>query len=625
MESIPTDPQEISIGTINGLDTEPIVVMPRDEPPNLPTPRDDLMKRVEEVAQSGRHMRDELTELRTQTSQRDQEDFANRHRRRGELLEKFRRDLALQREGMTTTLNQILDQIHQDPNQSALALFEIANQGSQTYHFDIQQLNAIAEGLLEYEKKHQAVEKAAAEYPSPTEFFTANFGFSPQGKVEVIKGPMTINFRCYALDDYQATYAGSREQLTDDNKARSSSSGGFASPYSRIPGLAGTIIVENISANKDNWVQKHVTQEIDLKSDISFGTANTKEAAIQFPSGLTAALSFEDLPTQASRPYEFFQRVKVNTNDSSPTFDVVEVIVSDGQGFQYKYRDFMTYTNPENQSDRIQYSLEDCQIELKNGQLLISPTSPIKMKVTFGSKELVYDPDLAHPNPDNYIVHHEEQHQFNKLFATYEPRVVGKEILYEVLAKRPLESERHYHDVSIYDSIVAEVATRLARNYRGNIADPRARDEIIAYYRDGRSVNQILTILSETEEGVKNSPKDSDRVALYDYATQRATEIKQLPEKIIGTINLYEKEIVAALNLDSSSAIPPTQGEIKQIVKKVFGPEYQQDLRSWISSITSLENKGYSRQEVLALLYQYPAYRWHNLARQMPDKNKTAA
>lgn len=624
MESIPVDPKETSIGTVGKLDKDPFIVKSPAEPSERLTSQEELIQQIMQVAKTGRDMGQELKQLRERTRVASGT-FAERHRQRGELLQKFRQDLTLQREGLATTLNQIFDQIHQDPDQSAIELFEIVANSSQSYNFDARQLNAVAEGLLEYEKKHLAVEKAATEHPDPSEFFTANFGFSPQGKVEVIKGPMTINFRCYDLEDYQAAYAGSREMVNDNNKARSSSSVGFASPCSRIPGLSGTIIVENIAGNEENWAKKKVRHEVTLQQPFYIETSNVNESTIHLSSGESRELTIYDLPLEASRPFEYFRRIQLSGDPASPpAFNVVEVLASDNQGFRWYYRDYASYTSDVNQKNRLEYSLGTETIKLDQGTLVISSSAPDKARVVYKKEELVYDPDLARPKPNNFIIKHEEQHQFNKLFTTYESRVVGREILYDALAKQPTDKPPGESDTNIYNRVILEVAKRLARNRRGDIIDRLARDEIIASYRDGTSVAKILDALAETEEEamIKSGGKE---IALYDYAAQKAAEIKQLPKEVEEITHLYQKEIVQALALDPLNVQLPITTQIELIVKEVFGPEYQQDLRHWASSITSLENKGYSREEILALLYQYPAYRWSNLARQMPDKSLPSA
>src|SRR5437660_6126674 len=224
MESLSPDPEEISLD-IGDLKENPIVKIPYKADAYNSDSQEKLMKRVQEVAQTGRRMKDGLAKLRTETDSSQEGEFTDRHKRRGELLEKFRQDLTAQREGLATTLTEVFEEVHRDPDQSASELFEIVAQNSQTYHFDTPQLTAIAEGLLEYEKKHQAVERASAQHPDPAEFFAANFGSPPQGKVEVIKGPMTVNFRCYDPEDYLTAYSGGKEHINEENKARATSSG----------------------------------------------------------------------------------------------------------------------------------------------------------------------------------------------------------------------------------------------------------------------------------------------------------------------------------------------------------------------------------------------------------------
>ena len=57
--------------------------------------------------------------------------------------------------------------------------------------------------------------------------------------------------------------------------------------------------------------------------------------------------------------------------------------------------------------------------------------------------------------------------------------------------------------------------------------------------------------------------------------------------------------------------------EIKPYVDIVFGEELVKDLRKWIDAVIQLEKMGYSRDDVLALLYQEPIDKWAALARRL--------
>lgn len=178
--------------------------------------------------------------------------------------------------------------------------------------------------------------------------------------------------------------------------------------------------------------------------------------------------------------------------------------------------------------------------------------------------------------PSEEVRIHEEQHQFNKLFQRDKIRPRHDELL-----EKSEDSEK----------AAMRFAHELVRVVRGVMMDSRAKDEILAYYKTGTAVNKIYEKLTELEN--------------YDYLKENEESIRS---GLLGSI----KMTVTAV---SGQAIDLS--ELKSYIEMVFGEGYKTDLKRWTDSISKLEQKGYTRDRIISLLYQEPVNSWPNLARRI--------
>lgn len=110
------------------------------------------------------------------------------------------------------------------------------------------QIEAFRNGIGEYIKKHQAVESNRKKYPEDSLLFAACFGRNPKGDVEIIKGPMTLYFRCHDLEDYTLIHEHKFDQsdkITDIDKNRANLSAGVSIVNCNVDNLRNCIIAEN--------------------------------------------------------------------------------------------------------------------------------------------------------------------------------------------------------------------------------------------------------------------------------------------------------------------------------------------------------------------------------------------
>ena len=184
------------------------------------------------------------------------------------------------------------------------------------------------------------------------------------------------------------------------------------------------------------------------------------------------------------------------------------------------------------------------------------------------------------------IKKHEEQHLWNGLIRPAEEIMTECELVANIGAGKEANEKRLYHEL-----------IRLARK---RLIDPHARDEIIALYRDGSSPAGIYNVLTSNP--------------LYDYLSFFRRDIDDLP---LQTIDFLQKNFIGYSSTPAQDKALP---ELKSLTEIVFGEEYHSDLKKWTEAITNMEKKGYSREEIINLIFQEPANHWSNLARQLAPK-----
>ncbi|MEI6238713.1 MAG: hypothetical protein WCP15_04255 [bacterium] len=197
---------------------------------------------------------------------------------------------------------------------------------------------------------------------------------------------------------------------------------------------------------------------------------------------------------------------------------------------------------------------------------------------------------------------HEDQHQFNKLFEPFEAK--GNVI---AMMRRVVEGSKTPEE-TIQKLIHGLV--KLERRWMG--FDSRARDEILAHYKEGKKIPQIMHNLTELK--------------LYDYFDQYKISISKIPKRVKEEL---QKEISEVFYVDDAEGYPEAinaqalevdQPDILPYIDLVFKDEYRADLHRWTESITTLEKKGYTKDEIVDLLSQEPINSWQNLARRMRPK-----
>ena len=114
----------------------------------------------------------------------------------------FKDNLMRQKEGIGKTIGDLRAMVESVPDASQEALMRKVFEVAPGYRFTQQQEGIFKNGVEQYCQKHLAVEKYREMYPDDNDLFEACFGRKPKGKLEVVKGPMTLCFRCFSENDY---------------------------------------------------------------------------------------------------------------------------------------------------------------------------------------------------------------------------------------------------------------------------------------------------------------------------------------------------------------------------------------------------------------------------------------
>jgi len=117
-------------------------------------------------------------------------------------------------------------------------------------------------------KMHDAVESAYNNYPEPAALYEHVFRRTPVGKIEIIKGPISLYFRCFDLHDYawihNQAFFNQNVNLTEDNLRDANKSGGCAIATAVPEDLKGVVIAENSTYINNDWesIRKHEEEHV---------------------------------------------------------------------------------------------------------------------------------------------------------------------------------------------------------------------------------------------------------------------------------------------------------------------------------------------------------------------------
>jgi len=163
---------------------------------------------------------------------------------------------------------------------------------------------------------------------------------------------------------------------------------------------------------------------------------------------------------------------------------------------------------------------------------------------------------------------HEEQHIIKKLFDKEDLFEPDDPITLALVSRNFLSAEN--------DEEKEEILRGFFLAFRYN-AEERAKDEFLAYYKEGEGIDFAHEELAVSkEEG-----------GLYDYLAK--------PEK---------------LEYEWLNANDETRALAKKVANRIFKKEYKEILEKGAEAIQKMEEAGYEKEEIIALLTHEPLARW---------------
>lgn len=530
---------------------------------------------------------------------------------REEQITPFKENLALLTRGVTKTIDTLFETINNDPNISKQKLKKIIMKNASVYKFPQRFITHFKDGVNEYVKKHKAVDKYYAQYNDPNSLYKVCFGRSPKGAVEVIKGPMTLFFKCATVEDFAfirtySTHKGDESKFDATAQIpKNTIVRGCAVREVSFPPLNNTATAENVSqTSKTEWKKMSVLTTIHNQSlDLSIQDQQTVSIDIQGGDFLMLQVTERDanqIPTEFQ-----LTREKAGTDRFFLVYRVKRINPTPDMLAHHNYLGVMQKTD----TGDLHYNLITpvdingkmaLTLDVNNCYINISDTSPMGTKVWHTEHRVVTTPD---PVRSKELQDHEDQHQFDKLFEPLE----ATESEFEAMARAIGSHENP-------DTALKNLVYQMVKHERKMIGiDAAARDEILAKYRGGRKIYEILLDLKLPNYDYKEQDYYKEKIALI---------AKKIVKNIKDEVSVVSYTIDQEEGTYSTGAVAAsvTESDVENVITQVFGPEYFKDVGKWLSAITLLKKKGYSKSEILNILYTERANSWTNVARRKKHK-----
>jgi len=195
---------------------------------------------------------------------------------------------------------------------------------------------------------------------------------------------------------------------------------------------------------------------------------------------------------------------------------------------------------------------------------------------------------------DTYV--HEEQHAmtnlFKKDFDAPSLETHGRVLLASFgEAKTPEEKDELLKNFS-------RSYRGLLRGVRGELADQRAKGEILSYAKDGTSLEEILTKLTQGER--------------YNYMPKVEEHFSDTEERLVKS----------GLPQDIAHGLLAVNGVEKF---HILGDEYQQVLEEGVGAYKTLREQGYKEEAIRAILLEEPLARWGKVVGRMTEQEPEIA
>ena len=169
---------------------------------------------------------------------------------------------------------------------------------------------------------------------------------------------------------------------------------------------------------------------------------------------------------------------------------------------------------------------------------------------------------------------HEEQHAIHELFKNEHEFYATSDFLKKAIKEKD-------------GGEIQKTVERELRRFRHKLIDVRAKDEIMAFYKDGTSAEDVKNILLKTEEDG----------GIYDYTSKYRENWKEAASSI-GLHNEKDDDI---------------KKYFESAIQKVFTEEYKELIDKAVNAFAQLQNL-YGTEKTIRLLTHEPLDKWVKVA-----------
>lgn len=438
----------------------------------------------------------------------------------------------------------------------------------------------IEEVIERFEERRLRVEEILNEYPNPQELFEVCFGVVPKGPVKLVRAAMTLNFVLFHEKDYEeayATFERDNPERFEAVKKRSSKSGGCALSKTLLPDSEGVFTL--IKAWR--YADKQRTSQIETRMR---KLGPSERLFIPNPTAIHLSLPDGDAEVVYTwrSPSSFILDAKFTSQDNRLQTSILDET-----------------TNPELRMDTLEAHVQQrdgtqviIETDLVSGRSWIKneTTDEVPIRLSCFKEELV----ITNKKAIQDVLTHEIQHQWNKLFHPTDPSPQAPRDVFERTMTDPaFEPKRALYKIIRFLFDRARRDTSLGTIY--GRAETRGRDEILAFYREGRPVDSIPTILQGE---------------LYNYFNDEANE--KLKEEIYNLVKKYN--VLQREYHPEAQPVTLTAVEIENLLKE-FQQSYIQSVEHACEAIKIFETCGLSRDRLTAKLYKANLHEWLMMAR----------
>lgn len=467
----------------------------------------------------------------------------------------------------------------------------IADDAARDFRLPSDDRSSLVEGVEKLIRRNQIVEKY--KNMAGESLYELCFGRKPVGKVAVVPGPVSLHLEIENEDDYVHTYYRTPNpqphSYTDEQKEEALRSQGLAFTELGHPELAGAI-----SVARPAYYEHHQT-EAGTETEILTLSVKDDFATLVFDTELRGNITIE----RGGVVYEI-------SREHDPASKKVRTIIKDiTRGDRILY-DIELGPDEEFEQcilgevgDRLFY------VHVMDDSLGLREHGSHQSHILF--QKARYD-QKEEPVFSEDVRLHEEQHLVNKFFLPFEEKRATLQIIRDVMPGSEVtgspEALRSLKE-SLFRGLVR--AERRGRPYLfgpTNGFETRARDEIIAYYRDGTSLETIQRTLTENP--------------LYDYLKHVEKAIPLVVKEHVDTL----RHFLRRGNVSNQTDVSFDDIDTTRIAYEVFREGYHADVASWIAAVSAFEEKGYDKEEIISLLSIAPVTDWSRLARRVRKSSR---